>query len=126
MSLIYAPEEQPKLSTAEIDADHITNRTYGDRFQVRWPHNRVQPITQLSRRLVLSKLQRLVVGGLCVRDIQGEHQFGSADSSCTSATIEVFNHRFYRQLALGGGLGAAESYIQGDWEAENLTEMIAC
>ena len=37
------------------------------------------------------------------------------------ATINVHRRRFYRQVVLGGALGAAESYIRGDWDTPNLT-----
>lgn len=36
-------------------------------------------------------------------------------------TINVHNRRFYRDVVLGGGLGAAESYIRGQWDSPDLT-----
>ena len=33
----------------------------------------------------------------------------------------MHDERFYQKLALGGGLGAAEAYIRGYWESDDLT-----
>ncbi|WP_197527968.1 SAM-dependent methyltransferase [Posidoniimonas polymericola] len=38
-----------------------------------------------------------------------------------TAEINVRNPRFYRRVALGGALGAADAYIDGDWDAPDLT-----
>ena len=40
------------------------------------------------------------------------------------ATVTVNNLDFYRRLALGGGLGAAESYMDGEWVCDDLTALI--
>lgn len=37
------------------------------------------------------------------------------------ATINVHDRRFYRDVVLGGGLGAAEAYIRGHWDSPDLT-----
>lgn len=41
-----------------------------------------------------------------------------------SATVVVHNPRFYRRTLLGGGLGAAESYMDGDWTCDDLTTLV--
>ncbi len=35
--------------------------------------------------------------------------------------MHVRDPRFYRAVVLGGGIGAAESYIRGDWDSPDLT-----
>ena len=36
-------------------------------------------------------------------------------------TINVRDRRFYRDVVLGGGLGAAASYLRGYWDSPDLT-----
>jgi cyclopropane-fatty-acyl-phospholipid synthase len=40
------------------------------------------------------------------------------------ATVHVDDARFYRAIALGGALGAAESYIDGHWRCHDLPTLI--
>jgi cyclopropane-fatty-acyl-phospholipid synthase len=41
-----------------------------------------------------------------------------------SAALEIHRPRFVRRLALGGELGLAESYIDGDWSSPDLAALI--
>ena len=38
--------------------------------------------------------------------------------------IEVHRPAFYRRVVLGGTLGAAESYIDGDWDCDDLVGLV--
>ncbi|TWT87680.1 Cyclopropane-fatty-acyl-phospholipid synthase [Pseudobythopirellula maris] len=60
-------------------------------------------------------------GSLLVRDAGGERAFGEKGRG---GEIEVHHPRFYRRIALGGSLGAAESYIDGDWDSPDLTQTL--
>ena len=71
--------------------------------------------------LVLSRLSKLEFGQLAVVDRGGAFEFGQAGGQGSTATINVNDHRFYREDVMGGGLGAAESYIRGDWDSPDLT-----
>ncbi len=51
------------------------------------------------------------------------HQTGS--QSGPTAQINVNDPRFVRRVALGGALGFADSYIDGDWDSPELTTVIA-
>ena len=53
-------------------------------------------------------------------DADGAHSFGPANSSA-AATVQVHHPRFYRSVVSGGSLGAAESYVRGDWSCQDLT-----
>jgi len=59
----------------------------------------------------------------CIRLVDGcvTRTFGSGQ---LSATVVVHNSRFYRRVLLGGGLGAAESWIDGDWTCDDLTTLV--
>lgn len=49
--------------------------------------------------------------------------FGQPTLEQTPLQITVRHPRFYRRLALGGSLGAAQSYIDGDWDVTDLCRL---
>ena len=69
----------------------------------------------------MRRLARISTGRLIIRDGGRTSVCGHPDPSENEAVIEVRDHRFYRAVALGGGLGAAEAYIRGYWESADLT-----
>jgi cyclopropane-fatty-acyl-phospholipid synthase len=75
----------------------------------------------LFKPLVLRQVRGLRSGLLTVRDRHGAAQLGQA--SGLRATIDVKSPGFYRAVALGGTVGAAESYARGDWEADDLVAL---
>ncbi len=131
MSVVFTPAEN---CSDKINECQVSRIEANGQLAAKIEHNRqasekrfvqfagVRPIEHVCRKLVLGKLQRLKSGELRISDRQGEHSFGLPDETCPLAKIDVANNRFYRQVALGGGLGAAESYIQGDWNAPHLTD----
>lgn len=50
----------------------------------------------------------------------GVRRFGTAADSAPNARVRVVHPRFYRMLLTGGALGAAESYLRGDWQTDDL------
>jgi cyclopropane-fatty-acyl-phospholipid synthase len=75
----------------------------------------------LFRKAVMSRLGKLRSGQLTVVERGDTWEFGHPGELGLSATINVRDQRFYREVALGGGLGAAEAYIRGDWDSPDLT-----
>jgi len=73
------------------------------------------------RRAVLGRLAKLELGQLTVVDRCGAYEFGQVGTHGLMATINVHDRRFYRDVVLGGGLGAAEAYIRGHWDSPDLT-----
>ncbi len=53
-------------------------------------------------------------------DAEQTSEFGGHPSMDLHATISIRDRRAYRHLATGGSLGAAEAYLQGLWECEDL------
>ncbi len=51
-------------------------------------------------------------------------QFGIRADGELSAVIRVNDPRFYSSVALGGSLGAAEAYLAGYWDADDLTTLL--
>lgn len=75
-----------------------------------------------ARDLTHRLLGRLRFGRLTLIDQEGRTTFGSDDT--LSATIVIRDPRAYPRILSGGSVGAAESYIDGWWESEQLTEVI--
>jgi cyclopropane-fatty-acyl-phospholipid synthase len=73
------------------------------------------------REAVLSRLANIKSGRLCLSDASESFAFGEPEGDGLDAEISVRDPRFYQQLALGGGLGAAEAYIRGYWDSADLT-----
>ena len=76
----------------------------------------------LARRLVLGRLQRLIVGRLAIIDGDERHEFGCEGG--LHALIRVHDARFYGDIAFGGSVGAGEAYMLGYWTADSLTDLI--
>lgn len=76
----------------------------------------------LSRKLVLKKLENLEFGTVVVQEKDQKYSFGS--SSLLNASIRVNNGSFYSNLIMHGSLGAAQSYIDGEWESDQLTDLL--
>ncbi|MDX1683152.1 MAG: cyclopropane-fatty-acyl-phospholipid synthase family protein [Phycisphaeraceae bacterium] len=79
---------------------------------------------RLARRLVFARLERLTGGRIILRDDDGEHSFGDPTGGPT-ATVTVQRPRFYRRVVLGGDLGAADAWIDGDFTCDHLVDLLA-
>jgi len=70
-------------------------------------------------------LQRIDHGVLEIVAPDGEVQrYGKATPDGLSATIIINNARAYSRIILNGSLGAAESFMEGEWTSPNLTDVI--
>jgi cyclopropane-fatty-acyl-phospholipid synthase len=81
-------------------------------------------IDRVARRLVWRRLESLDEGRLTIDDGGECREFGRSGSGALAAKIEVRDPRFYRQLVLGGSLGAAEAYIRGYWTCDDLVSLV--
>jgi cyclopropane-fatty-acyl-phospholipid synthase len=70
------------------------------------------------RGAVARRLQPLTGGRLVVNDPWGQWSVGGPG---VQAELSVRDSRFYRDLVLGGSLGAAEAYLAGRWSSADLT-----
>ena len=76
---------------------------------------------KLMRRFVVRRLDSLRKGEITLNDASGAQSFG--ESADLQANIKVHRPRFFRQAVLGGTLSVAESYLRGDWECDDLTDL---
>jgi cyclopropane-fatty-acyl-phospholipid synthase len=77
---------------------------------------------KIFRKMILKSLSKFTSGIIHYKDWEQEHRFGSTQSEF-EITLTIHNKQFFKAIILGGGLGAAESYIRGDWECDDLTKL---
>ena len=83
----------------------------------------VGTLDRQARWGVLRLLKALRVGSLTLIDSDGEHRFGAADETDgLHATVHIFDPIAYRKILFGGGIGAAEAYMDGHWGSPDLAE----
>jgi len=80
-------------------------------------------IDSFSRSLALNKMKSLRYGHLSFSDNNQELSFGD-ESSSLKAKIIIHDRKFYSELIFGGSLGAAEAFMMGYWECDDLTTII--
>ncbi len=109
------PLTSPSAAGAATDPAAATNASGKPAFTAR-----------IARRLVLGRLAELQRGRLVVREAWGGETLplGSGRSDELQATLNVRDPSFYTQLALGGSVGAAESYMDGGWESDDLVALM--
>ena len=86
---------------------------------------RLPLISRIARQLVCKQFEGLSQGTLVVREAGFENRvFGDADTRYPHAELVVHNHGTWRDLVTGGGIGAAEAYVAGDWSSPDLTTLL--
>jgi cyclopropane-fatty-acyl-phospholipid synthase len=83
----------------------------------------VSTLDRTLRRLVLKALQRLEVGCITVQEADRRQSFGD-HAAALHATIVVREPQFFRDVALGGTLGAGTGYINSTWQCDDLTTLV--
>jgi cyclopropane-fatty-acyl-phospholipid synthase len=79
-------------------------------------------IDRTARRLVTGRLDGLRRGTLRLHDAGETARFGETDE--LEATLTIHHPRFFRRAVLGGTLSVAESYLDGDWDCDDLTALL--
>ncbi|MCA8971254.1 MAG: class I SAM-dependent methyltransferase [Planctomycetes bacterium] len=82
----------------------------------------------LVRSRVVDRLSRMQFGSLKLRDVEGdlEFTFGTqAHGAEHVPEVRVRDPRFWTSMAFGGTVGAAESFIRGDWDVDDLGACLA-
>jgi cyclopropane-fatty-acyl-phospholipid synthase len=77
----------------------------------------------LWKRLVTARVKDFASGELVVMDDQGEERLGTPAADGLRVHLRVHNPRLWRRVAFGGLLAATEGYIDGDWDADDLTAL---
>lgn len=82
-------------------------------------------LDRTCKSILVKKLKDLKYGYVEIEDRVKNtlHAFGD-ESSALKTRIIVNKSSFYSRTLLGGSIGNGESYVDGDWESTNLTDLI--
>ncbi|QUI61034.1 methyltransferase domain-containing protein [Pseudoalteromonas sp. A22] len=78
---------------------------------------------RLYKKLVFGALSTLETGKVVLVEGDQKYCFGESETSL-SVDIQVHSAQMYKLFALGGSVGAGESYILGHWSCSDLTKLI--
>ncbi|TMN35832.1 class I SAM-dependent methyltransferase [Pseudoalteromonas piscicida] len=78
---------------------------------------------RLYKKLVFGALNTLETGKVILVEGDQKYCFGESETSL-SVDIHVHSAQMYKLFALGGSVGAGESYILGHWSCSDLTKLI--
>lgn len=78
------------------------------------------------RAAVHAQWQAMAQGRLVVREGSQEFEFGqrTTENDTLTTEITIHDHGAYRATALGGSVGAAESYLRGEWTSNDLVALV--
>ena len=81
-------------------------------------------VNKFLKSQLLKKMDLLQDGTLTLHE-QGESRvLGLDKTSPQFGNLHITNDAFYTKIALGGSVGAAESYMDGDWHSEQLVDVM--
>ena len=82
----------------------------------------MDPFAPLARQFCTATLKKCADGKLVINEPGRQHEFGLSEHP--SANIQLHASRFWRRAVLGGDIGFAESYIDGDWSSDDLSAVV--
>jgi cyclopropane-fatty-acyl-phospholipid synthase len=80
-------------------------------------------MSSFIKRQVIKHLSNIKEAQLVIKSDSETQVFGDKTAYLT-ATIKLNDERFYSDVAFRGSVGAAESYVAGDWDCDDLTKLI--
>lgn len=80
-------------------------------------------LDRLARAALLKSLARISQGRVTLTEAGETRAFGEENSGLR-AGITVNDPAFYRRAAFGGSVGAAEAYMDGQWDCDDLAALV--
>lgn len=80
------------------------------------------------RKQLLKRLDQLDQASVNLIELHGKQvsarQVGAEQDAALQASVIVRDQNFFKRILLGGTIGSAESYIDGQWASDDLTTLI--
>ena len=76
------------------------------------------------QNLIISILSKMKLGSLNLTLPNGETIQWGENNSKINANIQIKNASFFKRCVLYGDVGFGEAYVDGDWETDNITNLI--
>ncbi|MCX6170234.1 MAG: cyclopropane-fatty-acyl-phospholipid synthase [Ignavibacteriales bacterium] len=81
--------------------------------------------TALYKKIVLELLNKMKKGQLNVTFPNGETETFGGNDKTIIANIKINNTRFFKKIVMFGDVGFGEAYVDGDWDTDNITNVIS-
>ena len=79
-------------------------------------------MNHLYKKIIHQRLSQVKDAHIIIKDGKSINKFGKPGN--LSAKINILDTVFYKNIILGGTIGASESFIRGEWSSPNLTNVI--
>ncbi|HSP58435.1 MAG TPA: cyclopropane-fatty-acyl-phospholipid synthase family protein, partial [Halomonas sp.] len=79
-------------------------------------------LTRWLKPRLIAQLDRLEGGSITLTDGHQRHHLGQGGP--LQVNLVLRDSRAWKRMALGGTIGAAESYMDGDWDADDLVALV--
>ena len=79
----------------------------------------------IYQKIIFKALQRMTEGFFEFQMPDGSMRMVGNPQATLRARARVNNYRFFKRSALFGDIGFGESYVDGDWDSEDLTSIVA-
>jgi cyclopropane-fatty-acyl-phospholipid synthase len=87
------------------------------------------PLEKFARSVLFKKLKLISKGRIEFAEDFGQsietHSFGQeTKGAALIARVKILTPKAYPRIVLGGTIGAGESYMEGEWESDQITEVV--
>ena len=79
-------------------------------------------MNHLYKKIIHQRLSQIKDAHIIIKDGKSIIKYGKLGN--LSAKINILDTVFYKNIILGGTIGASESFIRGEWSSPNLTNVI--
>ncbi|ODN66098.1 SAM-dependent methyltransferase [Methylophaga muralis] len=86
-------------------------------------NGKISRLSKLYEKAVIRQLSRIQKGCIHLHTAGEVYELGDSQADL-SVTLTVYDRHFFESVVQGGSVGAAESYMQGDWHCSDLTAMV--
>lgn len=99
------------------------NKQEDQDFHSRMPAASKELKAGFFERIFTAQLGKAEIGSLKLSTSSNNYIFGQAAKDGIQAEVSVLNPCFFRKACLGGSLGVADSYAEGDWQSTDLVSV---
>ena len=85
---------------------------------------KINLIDKICKKVVLHKLKQITKGNLTIH-LPSKEVFYFGDKNKNANHLYIRNNQFFSKLIFGGNIGLGESYTDGDWDTNNITDLLA-
>ena len=88
------------------------------------PNSQGLSFQNLAKKAVFKQLENLKVGQFVINDGGVRHVFGEGPGGNIVGELNIVDRACYVDILTGGSIGAAESYMTGDWTSPDLAALM--